>query len=69
MTAATAGGAASTSTVTLGSEQDALMKYFASRYASVAFNVADTGEENDLRIQNLARRADTVLSTRAALVR
>lgn len=34
MTPATAGGAASTSTATLGSEQDALMKYFTSQYAS-----------------------------------
>ncbi|MCU0926656.1 MAG: hypothetical protein MUF44_11670, partial [Hydrogenophaga sp.] len=61
MTPATAGGAASTSTATLGSEQDALMKYFRSLYASTPFNVADTVEASDLRIQNLARRADTVL--------
>lgn len=61
MTPATAGGAASTSTATLGSEQDALMKYFTSQYASTPFNVADTVEASDLRIQNLARRSDTVL--------
>ncbi len=61
MTPATAGGAASTSTATLGSEQDALMKYFRSQYASNPFNVADTVEASDLRIQNLARRSDTVL--------
>jgi 5'-nucleotidase/UDP-sugar diphosphatase len=61
MTPATAGGAASTSTATLGSEQDALMKYFRSQYASTPFNGADTTDANDLRIQNLARRSDTVL--------
>lgn len=61
MTPATAGGAASTSTATLGSEQDALMKYFIRQYASTPFNGADTTDANDLRIQNLARRSDTVL--------
>ncbi len=70
MTAATAGCAASTATATLGSEQDALMKYFRCRYASVPFSLADTTEANDLRIRNLARRADTVLDAMpAALAR
>jgi hypothetical protein len=62
MTGGTAGGAASTSTATLGSEQDALMKYLKSLYASTAFNVADTLEENDTRIQNLGKRSDSVLN-------
>lgn len=62
MTGGTAGGAASTSTATLGSEQDALMKHLKSLYASTAFNVADTLEENDTRIQNLAKRSDSVLN-------
>lgn len=61
MTTATAGGAGSTTTATLGSEQDAFMKYFKSLYVTSAFNVADTPEESDTRIQNLAKRADTVL--------
>lgn len=61
MTAATAGGASSTSTATLGSEQDAFMKYFKSQFVTTAFNVADTAEEADTRIQNLAKRADAVL--------
>lgn len=61
MTAATAGGAASTTTATLGSEQDALMKYLRSQFSATPFNIADTPEADDLRIQNLARRTDTVL--------
>lgn len=62
MTTATAGGAASTSTATLGSEQDALMKYLKSRFTATPFNLADTPEESDMRIQNLARRSDAVLN-------
>jgi 5'-nucleotidase / UDP-sugar diphosphatase len=61
MTAATAGGAASTSTATLGSEQDAFMKFMKTNHTSIAFNLADTIEELDTRIQNLAKRTDTVL--------
>lgn len=62
MTPATAGGAASTSTATLGSEQDALMKYLKSEHTAAPFNLADTPEESDIRIQNLARRSDSVLN-------
>lgn len=61
MTAATSGGAASTSTATLGSEQDAFMKFFKSQYVTAAFNVADTAEQADTRIQNLGKRSDAVL--------
>lgn len=61
MTSGTAGGAASTSTATLGSEQDAFMKFMKANHTSSAFSVADVAEELDTRIQNLAKRADTVL--------
>ncbi|MDH4481232.1 MAG: bifunctional metallophosphatase/5'-nucleotidase [Rhodoferax sp.] len=61
MTSATAGGAASTSTATLGSEQDAFMKYMKSQYGTTAYNTPDTAEAADLRIQNLSKRTDTVL--------
>jgi 2',3'-cyclic-nucleotide 2'-phosphodiesterase (5'-nucleotidase family) len=61
MTSATAGGAASTTTAVLGSEQDALMKYLKSQHSTNAFNTADTEEASDQRIQNLSKRSDTVL--------
>ena len=61
MTSATAGGAASTTTATIGSEQDALMKFLKSQYGTTAYNTPDTAETADLRIQNLSVRADAVL--------
>ncbi len=61
MTSATAGGAASTTTATLGSEQDAFMKYMKSQHGTSAYNTPDTPELTDLRIQNLSVRTDTVL--------
>lgn len=61
MTSATAGGAASSTTATLGSEQDAFMKYLKSQYSTTAYNTPDTVEASDLRIQNLSVRTDTVL--------
>lgn len=61
MTSATAGGAASTTTATLGSEQDAFMKYMKSQHGTSAYNTPDTAELTDLRIQNLSVRSDTVL--------
>ena len=61
MTSATAGGAASTTTATLGSEQDAFMKYMKSQHGTSAYNTPDTAELTDLRIQNLSVRTDTVL--------
>jgi hypothetical protein len=62
MTEATAGGAASTSTATLGSEQDAFMKYMKSQFGTTAFGVKDTPAAQDARIQNLSLRSDTVLN-------
>jgi hypothetical protein len=62
MTEATSGGAASTSTATLGSEQDAFMKYMKSQFGTTAFGVKDTPAAQDLRIQNLGQRSDTVLN-------
>jgi 5'-nucleotidase/UDP-sugar diphosphatase len=61
MTAATAGGAASTSGATLGSEQDAFLKHMKTLYSATAYNSADTAEEQDTRIQNLSKRSDSVL--------
>jgi 2',3'-cyclic-nucleotide 2'-phosphodiesterase (5'-nucleotidase family) len=61
MTSATASGAASTTTATLGSEQDAFMKYMKSQYGTTAYNTPDTLEAADLRIQNLSVRTDSVL--------
>ena len=61
MTTETAGGAASTTTATLGSEQDALMKYLKPQYSATAYSTSDTVEASDLRIQNLAARTDSVL--------
>ena len=62
MTEATSGGAASTSTATLGSEQDAFMKYMKSQFGTTAFGVKDTPAAQDLRIQNLSQRIDSVLN-------
>ncbi|MDZ4187346.1 MAG: bifunctional metallophosphatase/5'-nucleotidase [Hydrogenophaga sp.] len=62
MTSSTAGGVASTSTATLGSEQDALMKYLKTQFTATPFGLADTPEADDTRIQNLARRTDSVLN-------
>ena len=61
LTSANLGGPASTATATLGGEQDALMKYLKSQFSTNAYNTPDTIEALDLRIQNLAVRADTVL--------
>jgi 2',3'-cyclic-nucleotide 2'-phosphodiesterase (5'-nucleotidase family) len=61
MTSGTAGGAASTTTATLGSEQDAFMKYMKSQYSTTAYSTSDTAEASDLRIQNLSVRSDSVL--------
>jgi len=62
MTEATAGGAASTSTAILGSEQDAFMKYMKSHFSSNSFNIKDSSAAHDTRIQNLGLRVDTVLN-------
>ncbi|BBK30836.1 2',3'-cyclic-nucleotide 2'-phosphodiesterase (5'-nucleotidase family) [Stella humosa] len=43
------------------SEQDAMADYVAARYAETPYDVADTGPEQDERIQNLAFREDGVL--------
>ena len=61
LTSAQLGGAPSTTTAKLGTEQDALMKYLKSQHSTNAYNTADTAQALDLRIQNLAVRADTVL--------
>ncbi len=62
MSAATAGGAASTSSATLGTEQDAFFKYLKAFHATTPFSQADTPEAQDTRIQNLSKRSDTVLN-------
>ena len=62
MTEATAGGAASTSTATLGSEQDAFMKYMKTQFTNLGFGLKDTPAAQDTRIQNLSQRSDTVLN-------
>lgn len=61
LTAANLGGAASTATATLGTEQDAFMKYLKSQYSATAYSTSDTAEALDLRIQNLSARTDSVL--------
>jgi 2',3'-cyclic-nucleotide 2'-phosphodiesterase (5'-nucleotidase family) len=43
-----------------GSEQDALAEYLKAFHATTPYGTADTGPAGDLRIQNLAARADTV---------
>lgn len=62
ITATTAGGAASTGTAHLGTEQDAFMKYMKSQFGSKAFGTKDTPATQDLRIQNLSQRIDVVLN-------
>jgi len=62
MTEATAGGAASTSTAALGSEQDAFMKYMKTQFTNLGFGLKDTPAAQDTRIQNLSQRSDTVLN-------
>ncbi len=62
MTYGTGGGVASTSTALLGSEQDAFMKYMLSQFRSTAFGLKETPAAQDLRIQNLSYRSDTVLN-------
>jgi 2',3'-cyclic-nucleotide 2'-phosphodiesterase (5'-nucleotidase family) len=62
MTTATAGGAASTTTATLGSEQDAFFKFLKTFHATTPYQQADTPEAQDTRIQNLGKRSDTVLN-------
>lgn len=44
-----------------GTEQDAFAEYLKASFAFSPFDVADTPEAQDQRIQNLADRADTVL--------
>ena len=43
-----------------GSEQDALAEYLKAFHATTPYGTADTGPAGDLRIQNLAARADAV---------
>ena len=45
-----------------GGEQDALAEYLKKFHATVPFNVKDTPAAQDLRIQNLSQRSDTVLN-------
>lgn len=61
MTEATAGGAASTTSATLGSEQDAFLKHMQTLYTTTPFAIAETPDAQDLRIQNMSIRSDTVL--------
>lgn len=61
MSSASAGGPASTASATLGSEQDALMKYLQAQYLSTPFSAAETAPALDLRIQDLSNRSDAVL--------
>lgn len=61
MTNSTAGGAPSTLVATLGSEQDAFIKFFRSSFSTTAFGIADTNDDADTRIQNIGKRLDTVL--------
>jgi 5'-nucleotidase / UDP-sugar diphosphatase len=58
----TSGGAVSTSTAGFGREQDALMKYLREFHTATPFNIPDTSEELDIRIQNLSKRADSLLA-------
>jgi 5'-nucleotidase / UDP-sugar diphosphatase len=62
MSEATAGGAASTSSAGLGSEQDAFLKYMKALFGSTAYSQAETPPGQDSRIQNLSVRSDTVLN-------
>lgn len=45
-----------------GGEQDALAEYLKKFHATVPFDVKDTSAAQDLRIQNLSQRSDTVLN-------
>jgi 2',3'-cyclic-nucleotide 2'-phosphodiesterase/3'-nucleotidase/5'-nucleotidase len=45
-----------------GSEQDALAEYLFDNFLDTPFTVAETGRDQDSRLQNLAFRQDTVLS-------
>jgi 2',3'-cyclic-nucleotide 2'-phosphodiesterase (5'-nucleotidase family) len=58
-TAATAGGLSSFAAP--GTEQDAIGEFLQARFRTTPFAVAETAEALDTRIQNIARRADTVL--------
>ncbi len=58
-TAATAGGRSSFAAP--GTEQDALGEFLQSRFRTTPFALAETAEALDTRIQNIARRTDTVL--------
>ena len=62
MSTTTAGGATSTATATLGSEQDAFFKYLKTFHGTTPYQQADTPEAQDTRIQNLGKRSDTVLN-------
>ena len=44
-----------------GGEQDALAEYLMQAHKTAPYTDADTPPEQDRRIQNLRRRADTVL--------
>ena len=46
-----------------GTEQDALAEYLAANFSTTPFTRADVGPENDVRIQNLAFRADSLIVT------
>lgn len=54
--------AGSASFASAGSEQDAFAEYMLDRYETTPFDAAETPAAEDERIQNLAVRADTVLS-------
>ena len=46
-----------------GTEQDALAEYLASSFSATPFAVADVGPKGDERTQNLAFRADSLITT------
>ena len=58
-TAATGGGRSSFSAP--GTEQDALGEFLQNLYKTTPYSVADVPESQDLRIQNISVRTDTVL--------
>ena len=58
-TTSTAGGRSSFAAP--GTEQDALGEFLQARFRATAFGLAETPEAQDTRIQNIARRADSVL--------
>jgi hypothetical protein len=45
-----------------GGEQDALAEYLKKFHSSTPYGVSDTPAAQDLRIQNLSKRSDTVLN-------